>query len=140
MKKNIIVLLALTIFSCSPNPETFITHVNGYWEIDEVILQDGSKKDYNYNDTIDYFEINDSLIGIRKKLKPNFSGTFETYKNIETIKMIIENDSLNIYYTTPFASWKETILLATTTQLKIINQNKDVYLYKRYTPINLDLE
>jgi len=138
MKKHIILLLALTIFSCSPNPETFITHVNGYWEIDEVTLQDGSKKDYNYNDTIDYFEINDSLTGIRKKLKPNFFGTFETSKDVETIRVVIENDSLNVYYTTPFATWKETILSATKAQLKIINQNKDVYLYKRYQPLDLE--
>ncbi|MDO6598114.1 hypothetical protein Q4512_14415 [Oceanihabitans sp. 2_MG-2023] len=137
MKPYAFLLLTLFIFSCSPNPETFIPHINGYWEIDEVILQDGSKKDYNYNDTIDYFEINDSFTGIRKKLKPNFIGTFETSKDVENIKVIIENDSLNIYYTTPFATWKESILLATTEQLKIINQNKDVYLYKRYLPLDL---
>jgi hypothetical protein len=138
MKKYIILLLALTIFSCSPNPETFITHINGYWEIDEVTLHDGSIKDYNYNDTIDYFEIKDSLTGFRKKMKPNFFGTYETSKDAETIKLVIENDSLNAYYTTPFATWKETILLASTSQLKIINQNKDVYLYKRYQPLDLE--
>ncbi|WP_055445405.1 hypothetical protein [Lacinutrix himadriensis] len=138
MKKHVILLLALTIFSCSPNPETFIPHINGYWEIDEVTLHDGSKKDYNYNDTIDYFEINDSLTGFRKKMKPNFLGTYETSKDAETMQIIIENDSLNVYYKTPFAKWKETILLASTSQLKIINQNKDVYLYKRYQPLDLE--
>ncbi|QRM89715.1 hypothetical protein FG167_10925 [Lacinutrix sp. WUR7] len=138
MKKYAILLLALTIFSCSPNPETFIPHINGYWEIDEVTLHDGSIKDYNYNDTIDYFEINDSLTGFRKKMKPNFLGTYETSKDAETMQLIIENDSLNVYYKTPFATWKETILLASTSQLKIINQNKDVYLYKRYQPLDLE--
>lgn len=133
-----VALLSLFVFSCSPNPETFITHINGYWEIDEVTLHDGNKKDYNYNDTIDYFEIKDSLTGFRTKLKPNFSGTFETSKDTETIKLAIENDTLNIYYTTAFNTWKESILLATKEQLKIINQNKDVYLYKRYQPLDLE--
>jgi len=138
MKHIYFILILAVIFSCSPNPETFIPHINGYWEIDKVIAHNGKNRDYNYNDTIDYFELNDSLIGFRKKLKPNFVGTFETSKDAENIKVILENDSLNIYYTTAFASWKETILLATNEQLKIINQNKDVYLYKRYQPLNLE--
>jgi len=138
MKHIYFILILAVIFSCSPNPETFIPHINGYWEIDKVMAHNGKNRDYNYNDTIDYFELNDSLIGFRKKLKPNFVGTFETSKDAENIKVILENDSLNIYYTTAFASWKETILLATNEQLKIINQNKDVYLYKRYQPLNLE--
>ncbi|MDB9960730.1 hypothetical protein OAD62_01405 [Oceanihabitans sp.] len=138
MKHIYFILILTVIFSCSPNPETFIPHINGYWEIDKVMAHNGKNRDYNYNDTIDYFELNDSLIGFRKKLKPNFVGTFETSKDAESIKVILENDSLNIYYTTAFASWKETILLATNEQLKIINQNKDVYLYKRYQPLNLE--
>ena len=138
MKHIYFILILTVIFSCSPNPETFIPHINGYWEIDKVMAHNGKNRDYNYNDTIDYFELNDSLIGFRKKLKPNFVGTFETSKDAESIKVILENDSLNIYYTTAFASWKETILLATKKQLKIINQNKDVYLYKRYQPLNLE--
>ena len=132
------ILILISFFSCSPNPETFIPFINGYWEIDKVILQNGNNRDYNYNDTIDYFELNASLIGFRKKLKPNFLGSYETSKDAENIKVILENDSLNIYYNTAFSSWKETILLATKDQLKIINQNKDVYLYKRYQPLNLE--
>ena len=138
MKHIYFILILTVIFSCSPNPETFIPHINGYWEIDKVMAHNGKNRDYNYNDTIDYFELNDSLIGFRKKLKPNFVGTFETSKDAESIKVILENDSLNIYYTTAFASWKVTILFATKKQLKIINQNKDVYLYKRYQPLNLE--
>ena len=132
------VIILIILLGCSPNPDTFIPHINGYWEIDNVTLHNGSNKNYNYNGTIDYFELNDSLIGFRKKLKPNFIGTFETSKDAESIKVILENDSLNIYYNTSFSSWKETILLATHEQLKIINQNKDVYLYKRYEPLNLE--
>ncbi|MFD2824272.1 hypothetical protein ACFS5M_11375 [Lacinutrix iliipiscaria] len=138
MKHSYLLFFVLLIFNCSPDPKTFIEYIDGYWEIDQVILHNGIKKDYNYNDTIDYFEISDSLIGFRKKLKPNFVGTFETSKDVENIKVIFENDSLNLYYSTPFSQWKETILFVTNEQLKIINQNKDVYLYKRYQPLNLE--
>lgn len=118
-----------------------VPHISGYWEIDEVTLSDGTKKDYNFNDTIDYIEVSDSLSGFRRKLKPNLFGTFETSRDEEHFSIKIENDSLNIYYRTPYASWKETILNASETQLIILNNtNKDVYIYKRYTSLDLDLK
>lgn len=142
MKKLFFLLIIITVFSCSKtDPNTFIKHVSGYWEIEEVTLSDGIKRDYTYNETIDYIELTDSLTGFRKKMKPNLFGTFETSKSLENFSIKIENDSLHVYYKTPYANWKETILNATETQLLIINNtNKDVYLYKRYVPLDLDLD
>ncbi|MCB0446814.1 MAG: lipocalin family protein [Gelidibacter sp.] len=138
MKKAILLLLIVLTFGCSKNPENYIEHLNGYWEIDEVTLPDGTKRDYNYNDTIDFFSINDSLTGFRKKMKPNFDGSFSTSNDAETLKVVIENDSLNIYYQTPFAEWKETVLEATEDKLLIQNKDKLLYLYKRYEPIVIE--
>jgi hypothetical protein len=141
MKKHVFIVLLISVFSCSSNPETFVSHLDGYWEIDEVIQGNGNKLDYNFNDTIDYIEVIDSLSGFRSKLKPNLMGTFETSKDKELFNIKIENDSLNIYYKTPYAEWKETILDANETQLVIVNNtNKDVYIYKRYEPLDLNLE
>ena len=141
MKKLILLLLLISVFSCSKNPNEFIPYINGYWEIDEVTLSDGTKRDYNFNDMIDYIEVTDSLSGFRRKLKPNLFGTFETSKSEERFNIKIENDSLNIYYKTPYAEWKETILNANESQLVILNNtNKDVYIYKRYESLDLDLE
>lgn len=119
------------------NPETYIEEISGYWEIDQVILPDGTQKHYTYSDTVDYIEVSDSLTGFRIKLKPNFNGTYDTSKDTETFTIKIENDSLNLYYKTPFDTWKETILLATEDQLKVINRNKTVFLYKKFTPIDI---
>ena len=141
MKKLVFLFFTISIFSCSNNPETFIPYLEGYWEIDEVTLHNGTKRDYTYNDTIDYIEVSDTLTGTRRKLKPNFQGTFETSKSLETFSIKIENDSLNIYYKTPYASWKETVIDASNNQLIIINNtNKDVYIYKRYEPLDLETE
>lgn len=137
MKKLTYILLIL-IVSCSQNPEDFKQHVTGYWEISEVILKDGTKRQYKINETIDYIEINKDSVGFRKKLKPNFNGTYETSKDAEQFVFKIENDSLNLYYKTPFAHWKETILKASKDKLQVINQNKDLYIYNRYTPITID--
>lgn len=138
MRRQICILWIFILMSCGDNPEVYIEHINGYWEIEKVVLSDGSKRDYAYNETIDYFNISDSLLGIRKKLKPNFEGTYITSKNSESFKLVVENDSLNIYYKTPYDNWKETILYAGEEKLKVINSNKNVYLYKRYIPIKIE--
>ncbi|WP_179336279.1 lipocalin family protein [Winogradskyella costae] len=138
--KNYYWLLCLFILSCSKNPKTYIAHVEGYWEIEEVTMADGSKKEYKFNETIDYISVNDSLKGFRKKLKPGINDTYFTSDDAETIQLKIEDNKLNMYYTTPYANWKETVLEASPTQLKIINEDENVYLYKRYTSIKLDLE
>jgi hypothetical protein len=138
--KNYFWILVLLIFSCSKNPESYIQHIDGYWEITEVIFPDGNKKEYTFNETIDYISVNDSLNGFRKKLKPGINGTYFTSEDAEALVIKIENDSLNIYYSTRYNTWKETILEATPENLRVINDNKTVYLYKRYTPINLDVE
>ena len=137
--KHVLYILGILLLnSCSNNPETFVEHLEGYWEIEEVTLADGSKKSYTYNDTVDYIEISDSLAGFRIKVKPLFDGSFETSKDSEQFTIKIENDSLNLYYKTPFDTWKETVLLATEDQIKVINKNKAVFLYKRFIPIDIE--
>ena len=139
MKKRLGLISLLVILSCSKDPSAFVEHIQGYWEIDEVTLKDGSKRTYQFNTNIDYIEVSDSLTGFRKKMTPNLAGTYETSKNAEFFKIVLENDSLNIYYKTPYASWKETVLNANENQLLIMNNtNKDVYLYKRYQPLDLN--
>ena len=77
-------LISLLLMGCSANPELFIPYLEGYWEIHEVTLPDGTKKSYSFNDTIDYIYVSDSLTGFRKKLKPNLTGAFQTSKDMET--------------------------------------------------------
>lgn len=138
MKHLFFVLMMFLLMGCSSNPETFIPYLNGYWEIEEVTLSDGTKRSYKYNGTIDYISISDSLTGFRKKLKPNLDGSFSTSNDAESITLKIENNSLIMYYRTEFSNWKETVLNASESKLRIINTNKDVYLYKRYQPLNLE--
>jgi hypothetical protein len=140
VRKTLLIVFGLLIISCSTNPETYIQHIEGYWEIEKVTLSNGFEKEYKFNETIDYFRLNDSLKGFRKKLKPGINDTYFTSDDAEAITLKVESGSLNIYYATPYAKWKETILEATSKNLSIINENKDVYLYKRYTPINLDID
>ncbi|WP_299890637.1 hypothetical protein [uncultured Lacinutrix sp.] len=139
MKKTIVLfVLFILINSCSKETETYIQYIDGYWEIESVTLANGYKKEYKVNQTIDYIALNDSLKGFRKKMKPQLNGKYKTSNDTEILHIKIENDSINLYYSTKFTEWKETILMVNTSHLQIVNQNNDVYLYKRFTPINLN--
>ena len=135
MRHLIVLIFALILFNCSKNPKEIKTHINGYWEIDMVELKDGTKKEYNFNESIDFIQLNNNNTGFRKKLYPNLEGRYATSNDKELFTLKIENDSLHIYYETNYNKWKETIIDADTDYLKVINQNKDVYLYKRFKPI-----
>ncbi|NRB58589.1 MAG: hypothetical protein HRU50_01450 [Winogradskyella sp.] len=137
--KKLIVFFSIVFVGCNSSSNINLEDINGYWEIEEVRLHNGSGMKYDFNATIDYIKINDSLKGFRKKLKPGINDTYYTSDDAERLIIKSENNSLNIYYSTPYDSWKETILELNSEKLRVINQNKDVYLYKRYTPINFDL-
>lgn len=139
-KVNIILsfAIALLILSCNNNPKSYIPKITGYWEIESVKLEDGTTKEYTFSDTIDYIEINDSLSGFRKKLKPNLKGEYKTSNDTENIKIVIENNVLYLYYSTKFDQWKEVVLNANDTHLIIENENHNIYTYKRYKPIEIE--
>lgn len=66
MSKILTLIIALFLVSCSDNPDKMLTHLNGYWEISKAEMNDGFEKDYNFNASIDYIMVNDSLKGFRK--------------------------------------------------------------------------
>ncbi len=137
MKKLLYYTLLITFVSCTtPSPENYIQYIDGYWEIERVVLSDGTEKKYNFNQSIDFFEIKDS-IGIRKKVQPRLDGSFITTNDSELFTLKIEDDSLRMYYKTSLSSWKETIISAKENQITIKNEAGNVYFYKPYQKIKL---
>lgn len=128
-------LLGIVLLSCSnQNPEEQIKYIEGYWEIDKVELPGKKVKEYTFNEYIDYFEITDST-GFRKKLQPQIDGSYKTSEDAEELKLQIEDDSLRLYYKTPFDEWKETLLQADEEKMSILNRDGIIYHYKKFTPL-----
>ena len=137
MKKLISIAFLLLLSACqqkvTPND---ITNLNGYWEIEKVVFSNGSKKEYTYNESYDYFQIKENS-GFRKKVMPQLDGRFLVNNQIEKIKITFENEDVYINYTTPFAKWKEKIEAISKDELIIINASKAQYHYKKAIPINI---
>ncbi|MBW1294526.1 hypothetical protein [Aquimarina litoralis] len=137
MFKNSLYLFILVFVSCAKqDPEETISFISGYWEIEKVITVEGIEKQYNFNQTIDFFEVTDKK-GIRKKLQPQLSGNFISTKDSEFFTISIENDSIWMYYKTPLSTWKEALILAKENQMIIQNESGNRYFYKSYTKIEL---
>ena len=63
-------------------------------------------------------------------------GTFKVSKDAEAFTPKIEQDSLQLYYKTPFDTWKETVLLAKDSTLHVLNKDGNIYKYKKFSTFN----
>lgn len=128
--------LLILFISCSQQrPSVAKGKLNGYWVIQSVEMKDGTKKSFGFNPIIDFIEVSDTN-GIKTKVAPQLDGSFKNNGVVEKFTIKIENDSLNLYYETPFNSWKETILRATDSLLEIKNRDAKIYRYKKFVTFN----
>ena len=137
MKKIISIAFLILISACQQKvTSNDISYLNGYWEIEKVIFSNGSKKEYSYNESYDYFQLKENS-GFRKKVMPQLDGRFLVNNQLEKINITFENEDAYINYSTPFAKWKEKINAISKDRLVIINASKAEYHYKKATPINI---
>jgi len=136
MKILLSCIILIIASSCGKqDPSVQKDKLGGYWEIKSVSSPDGNKIDFSINAVVDFIEVSEEK-GMRTKVAPQFDGSFINNGTVEKFNLIIEEDSLRLYYTTPFDSWKETVLLATDSVLKIINRDSKVYTYKKFRKFN----
>lgn len=113
-----------------------VSLLNGYWEIEQVTLADGSKKEYKINETIDFFEIKKDS-GFRKKVKPQLDGTYLVNDVDEKFKIEKSAKGTFIHYKTNYLKWKEQIKSLSKEQLILVNDQNIEYQYKKPIPFTL---
>jgi hypothetical protein len=139
MKKTIHILVLLCLMvSCKQKiqPED-ISKINGYWEIEKVILENGNSKEYGVNESFDYFEISKNNSGFRKKVMPQLDGTFLVNDTQEQIKIRLEGNNFYLDYTTPYAKWTEEIITISDNELVFLNKENTEYHYKKANAITI---
>ena len=130
-------LFLIVLISCQQqvSPES-ISKINGYWEIKKVELPDGQEKEYKINETVDYFEWKENT-GFRKKVTPQFDGSFLTNDEMEAIKISDSSGVYKIEYKTAFDQWSEDIVEITDSVLVLKNKQNLEYHYKRFKPFSI---
>jgi|SRR5690554_1800962 len=125
-------LLLLLIISCAkPDPEIQKQNLSGYWEIKTVEMPSGNEKNFNMNTIVDHIEVKGNS-GVRTKVSPKLDGSFTTNGDSEKFTLKIEDDSLRMYYKTPFDQWKETVIKAKDSVLTVKNSDNKTYTYTKF--------
>ena len=140
MKNTLAILFVSFLFiSCQQKlkPED-IPKINGYWEIEKVVFDEGKDKNYTINESYDYFEISKNNVGFRKKVMPQLDGTFLVNDTQENVKVRFENDKVFLDYATPYAKWSEELIMISNDKLVFKNAENKEYHYKKAAPINLE--
>jgi hypothetical protein len=138
MKKSVLFfLIGILFISCKQSiTDADVNKINGYWEIEKVILKDGEKKDFKVNETIDFFMVKEKK-GFRQKVMPQFDGTFKTNDIKESILVSNDNGNYYINYSTQYGKWKEEILEIKDSVLVLKNKDNLEYHYKKHIPFSL---
>ena len=139
MKKTALLLfVALVVTACGGKVSKEDTQkLNGYWEIEKVLMADGSEKDYKVNMMYDFFKIGKDYKGFRKKVTPQLDGKFLADDSAEAVEITEKDDKIFLSYKTDYATWKEELKSISEDKMVILNQQNIEYHYKKATPINL---
>jgi hypothetical protein len=133
MKKSILsVLVLLLVVSCVHNTQKIdILDVNGYWQIDKVVSDNGEIKEYPTNVIYDYYQIKDS-IGFYAKTVWQPNNVLLT-NNIEEKIVLhkVKNNQVSINYSSKFGKYTNLIQNLTTESMVLIDGNKTKYYYKK---------
>ncbi len=138
MKKiALLFVLGLVSIACKQEiKDTDISKLNGYWEIEKVILKDGEKKEYKVNPTIDYIQVKGKN-GFRQKVMPQLDGTFATNTIKEKLLISEKDGDFYINYTTDYGKWKEEIVAIEDSVLVLRNTENIEYHYKKHLPFSI---
>ena len=137
MKKSILLFVALALAACHTKPQkSDLSKLNGYWEIEKVVLPDGHEKTYKINETIDFFQLKGTK-GFRKKVSPQFDGRYLVNDQQENITLLETNGAFFLQYDTPYGKWKEQLLDISSDELVLQNEQKLEYHYKKPQPFTL---
>ena len=138
--KNIVgfLFVSFLFISCQQKikPED-ISKINGYWEIEKVVFDQGDDKEYGINESYDYFQIDQNSKGFRKKVMPQLDGTFIVNDTYETATIRFKEDKTFIDYSTPYAKWSEELIAVSDKELVLKNAEKKEYHYKKAESINI---
>lgn len=132
MKNYIYLLLAIIIISCGSNEEK-IKAIEGYWNIDEVILPDGSEREFPFSNHMDHFEI-DGYQGVKDRVSPTYDGSFISYGNPISFQWEEIDGDLYLIFLEGENAYTQTVETATEETLVLVHENGTRYTYKSYTP------
>lgn len=137
MRNTILIALAVLASACSQKVKREdVANLKGYWEISYVEAPGQEKKEYGVNPVVDYFEIKNGK-GLRRKVMPQFDGSFIDASQPESVKLIDSADNVYLSFRTRYGAWSERVIAVSEKQLVLLNKSGIEYHYKKFEPFNI---
>jgi hypothetical protein len=130
MKKISYLMLIFLMISCSSNEEK-IQAIEGYWNIDEVILSDGTDREFPFSNHMDHFEI-DGFKGVKNRVSPRYNGSFVSFGNPIYFQWEEKDGDLCLTFQEGDGIYTQKVKKATKKTLVLLHENGTRYTYKRY--------
>ncbi len=127
----------LGVLACgSPPGEEALTHLPGYWEIEEVEFPDGESREYVANGTIDYYHL-EGHKGYLKKLQPEANGRYLASDDALPLEVLSRNGRLYLRFEGEESAWEEEVIELGPDRLVTRHENGLHYRYRRYVPLQI---
>jgi|SRR5690606_2398643 len=138
MRSTPLYIFLFLILGCSQSPvqEGDLHWLNGYWEISQVDLPGGGTKEYTVNPTVDFLFL-EGHGGYRKKMRPDFDGTFATSRDVEEFTLSPGRNGFIFQYKKGDNRWEETLTALDSLSFSVVNAEGIGYTYKRFEPIKI---
>ncbi len=127
--------MAFLVLSCNDPKPIALEKMTGYWEIEKVVFESGDEKTYKINETIDYFQVADS-VGYRKKVMPQFDGTYLENGDLENLTVYGKDGRTFLEYKSKFGGHSEEVVDLTDEKL-VLRMNNAEYHYKKPIPFSV---
>ena len=133
-----LIIILICCLGCQPSIEDTKNLLTGYWTIEDVTMENGTSKTYNYSGLIDHYAFGEAFYGVKKKVQPQFSGRYKITDDALEFKLIDSARSLFLKFKNDTSQWQEEILQINKSRLKLKLENNLIYLYKRYQPLDIN--
>lgn len=131
MTRFVLLFLILGISSCHNSVENQVAKLEGYWNIDKVVLADGSEKEFPFSNHMDFFVIEGSK-GMKHRVSPKYDGTMINYGSPIPFKWENDEGLLVLTFNEGDRSYRQAVVTATSKELVLLHDNGTKYYYQVY--------
>lgn len=134
---NVFVLFLLGMFiQCEKAVKVDTDQLTGYWEIESVHQNGEVFYPKGNGNSIDYYHLNESMKGWRKKMSPAFNGIYNSSADKALFELKINDKLYRIFYYNALEPWEESIIFLDQNKMILVH-NKREHHYKRHHKISL---
>jgi hypothetical protein len=129
MRKLLFLTLLIFTVGCSPSVDTAL--LSGYWNIEKVVLPDGSEKEFPFSNHMDHFEVC-NYQGIKYRVSPTYDGGFVNYGSPVNFTIRERNDEIHLHFRSGEESYQQKLVLCTSERLVLLHENGTTYHYSSF--------